>query len=411
MQLMINVPAMRALRPAVLSLALALAGPVAGWAQNLFSPAYLVDADAVTYYELEQRIQFMKVLRLPGNPEEVAPRDLIDDRLKQAVLADVGIDPSTEAVEEAMDGFAQRANMTRQEFVKALAQEGIDEETLRDYVKVNIGWRDFIAGQYLGQARPNDDEIDRALTQQGNGGLRVLLSEVIIPINPQNFDAAQAEAERIAQIRSYDEFSAAAAQFSATESRANGGRLDWMSINNLPPALRPVILGLSPGEVTSPLAIPNAIALFQMRDIAETTPPTPRYSEIEYAILYVAGGRSPESLEYVTRLRNNTDTCDDLYGAGYGHPKEALFRESLPPSQIPRDVSIELAKLDEGEVSTALTTRDGRLMFIMMCARSPVESNEEAREQVALALTQERLNSFSDNLIAQLRADAHIVEK
>ena len=239
----------------------------------------------------------------------------------------------------------------------------------------------------------------------------MLLSEIIIPINPQNFDAAQAEAERIAQIRSYDEFSAAAAQFSATESRANGGRLDWMSINNLPPALRPVILGLSPGEVTSPLAIPNAIALFQMRDIAETTPPTPRYSEIEYAILYVAGGRSPESLEYVTRLRNNTDTCDDLYGAGFGRPKEALFRESLPPSQIPRDVSIELAKLDEGEVSTALTTRDGRLMFIMMCARSPVESDEEAREQVALALTQERLNSFSDNLIAQLRADAHIVEK
>lgn len=411
MQLMINVSTMRALRPAVLSFALALAGPIAGSAQSLFSPAYLIDADAVTYYELEQRIQFMKVLRLPGNPEEVAPKDLIDDRLKQAVLRDVGIDPSTEAIEEAMDSFAQRANLTRQEFIKALAQEGIDEETLRDYVRVNIGWRDFIAGQFLGQARPTDDEIDRALSQQGNDGLRVLLSEIIIPINPQNFDAAQAEAERISQIRSYDEFSAEAAKLSATESRTNGGRLDWMSINNLPPALRPVILGLSPGEVTSPLAIPNAIALFQMRDIAEATPPTPRYAEIEYAVLYVAGGRSPQSLEYVAWLRNYADNCDDLYGVGLGHPKEALFRESLPPSQIPRDVSIELAKLDEGEVSTALTTRDGRLMFIMMCSRSPVETDEEAREQVAIALTQERLNSFSDNLIAQLRADAHIVEK
>ncbi|MEX0285488.1 MAG: peptidylprolyl isomerase [Paracoccaceae bacterium] len=380
-------------------------------AQGLFSPAFIIDADAVTYYELEQRIRFMEVLNLPGNAEEVAAEELINDRLKQQVLRDVGIEVSAEAIEEAMNGFAQRANLSRQEFIQALAQEGVDFETFRDFVKINLEWRDFISGQFLGQARPSEQEIDRALSTQGSGGVRVLLSEIVIPITPQNFEAVEAEAARLSQIRSFDEFSQEAARLSATDSRQQGGRLDWMPITNLPPALRPVILDLAPGEVTSPLNIPNAVALFQMRDIQETVPPAPRYSEIEYAIYYLAGGRSAETLAYAESLRNRMDRCDDLYGENLGRPAEYLFRESQAPSQIPRNVALELAKLDEGEVSTSLTTQDGRLMFIMLCGRDPVASDEEAREQVAIALTQQRLNDLSESLVAQLRANAHIIQK
>ncbi len=411
MQLKNRLSALRAFRRVLLTLGLvsALSAPVA--AQGLFSPAYIVDADAVTYYELDQRILFMQVLRLPGNPEETAAEELINDRLKQAVLRDVGLEASPEAINEALDNFAQRANLKREEFIKALAQEGVDYETLRDYVKINIEWRDFISGQYLGQARPTPEEIDRALALEGNGGLRVLLSEIVIPVTPQNLQAVQAEADRIAGITSFEAFSAEAARFSATESRENGGRLDWMPISNLPPALRPVVLALKPGEVTSPLAIPNAVALFQMRDIQEGATPVPRHAEIEYAVLYIAGGRSAETLGHATYLRSVTDTCDDLYASALGHPHEVLFRESMAPSQIPRDIALELAKLDEGEISTALTSRDGRLMFVMLCSRAPVASDEEAREQVAISLTQQRLNALSDSLVAQLRADAHIVEK
>lgn len=412
MQLMFTFLRRRGLGAAFLSFTLALALPVAATAQGLFAPAYIVNGDAVTYYELDQRILFMRTLRLPGNPEDVAPEELIKDRLKQAAIKEVGLEVSPEAVAEGMESFAQRANLKREEFIKALAQEGISEETFRDFVKINLEWRDYVSGRFLGQARPSDSEIDRALGQEGSGGgLRVLLSEIVIPVTPQTFEAVQAEAERISLIRDFDAFSAEAQRFSATESRINGGRLDWMPINNLPPALRPLILGLKNGEVTSPLAIPNAVALFQMRDVQETTPPTPRYAEIDYAILYIAGGRSAEALDYAARLRNTADTCNDLYGAAKGFPQETLFRESLPPSKIPRDVALELAKLDDGEVSTALTTRDGRLMFVMMCARKPYTSDEEAREQIAVALTQQRLNALSESFLAQQRADATIIEK
>lgn len=413
---MVKFSTMRAVRRAGFALCLAALGlagltPTRSMAQGLFSPAYTVDGQAVTNYELEQRTLFLEVLRLPGDPAEVAATELVNDRLKQKVLREVGIEISTEALDEAMEGFAQRANLSRADFVKALAQEGVDEETFRDFVRINLEWRDFISGQFLGQARPTQDEIDRALGQDGNGGLRVLLSEIVIPVNEQNFEAAEAEAKRISELTSFDDFSEAAREFSATESRTNGGRMDWMPINNLPPALRPVILALAPGEITAPLNIPNAIALFQLRDIQEGATPTPRYSEIEYAVYYLAGGRSPETLAHAAMLRETNDTCNDLYGAALGLPREVLFRDSLPPSKIPRNIALELAKLDPGEVSTSLTTQDGRLMFIMLCGRSPAQTDEEARDQVAAGLTQQRLNAMSESLIAQLRANAVIVQK
>lgn len=396
----------------VASLLAVWASPIALRAQGLFSPAYIVNGDAVTYFELDQRIRFMELLRLPGNPEKVAPEELIKDRLKLAAMREVGIEANEEDVVAGMEEFAKRVNLSLEEFVKALEQEGVSRETLHDFVAMQRGWGTYVASRFLGQARPSDAEIDRALSLgDRGGGLQVLLSEIIIPVTPQTFDAVSAEADRIALSETFEAFSAEAARFSATDSRNNGGRLDWLAINNLPPALQPQIMALTPGEVTSPIPVPNAIALFQMRDIRETAPPTPRYSEIEYAILYLGGGRSPETLAQAQRIAQDSDTCNDLYTQALGQPPEVLFRESRAPGKIPQDVALELAHLDKGEISTSLTTRDGKLMLLMLCDRKAYVSDEELREQVAVGLTNQRLGALSESFLAQKLAEAHIVEK
>ena len=56
-----------------------------------------------------------------------------------------------------------------------------------------------------------------------------------------------------------------------------------------------------------------------------------------------------------------------------------------------------------------LTTEAGDLMFLMLCGRS-TELPEGAREQVRAALFNQRLESYSDGFLAELRADALIQE-
>ncbi|WP_170533041.1 peptidylprolyl isomerase [Ruegeria atlantica] len=397
--------------PMLIGAALALTSPQAG-AQSLFSPAIKVNQDIITWYELSQRQQFLTALGAPGASDAEVRDALIDERLRRQIMREAGIQAAPEDIQVGIDEFAARGQLSTDRFLQLLADQGVDRETVRDFVADQVAWRDYVSARFLSQARPSEDEINRALGQTDSGGLQVLLSEIIIPVNQQTIAQADLLAQEIAQLQGFDPFSAAATQYSAAATRDNGGRLDWLSLTSLPPALQPVILGLKDGEITQPLSLPNAIALFQMRGLREVATSATNYSEIDYAIYNMAGGRSAETLARAAKLKEEIDTCDDLYGIAKDQPPEVLQRIQASPGEIPRDVALELAKLDLNEVSTTLTRNNGQtLMFLMLCTRTRDLGEETSRVDVANALTQQRLEAFANSLVAQLRAEANIVEQ
>lgn len=381
-------------------------------AQGLFSPAVIVNDDVITGYELDQREKLLRALRTPGNLTDLAQEQLIEERLKVRLTRQTGIALTEEGAAAGMSEFAGRANLTLDQFLEVLAQSGVERETLRDLVVNGLTWREYIRSRYGNRAQITDAEIDRAVsTTGGRSGIRVLVSEIIMDARPQVAAAAQARAERISQLRSADAFSAQARQVSLLPTKNRGGRLEWMPLSELPPSLQPLLLGLAPGEVTPPLPIPNAIALFQLRAIEETGVVAPEYSAIEYAAYYMPGGRSEQTLRDADRLRDRVDTCDDLYGVNRGQPDEQLQRDALPPADIPQDVAFELSKLDPGEISTVLTRFNGEtLVFLMLCGRTPLlgDGGEVNREAVRNQLRSRRLNGYAVSLLAELRADARI---
>lgn len=402
----------RVLSPVLVALGLALA-PVPVSAQNLFGPAITVNDSVITGYEIEQRKAMLTALRSPGDVNKVARDQLIDDRLRVQAMRDAGVVVSEEDLQTGMEEFAGRANMDLAQFVAALASEGVAEETFRDFVKAGIGWRMVVRQRFASRATVSEDEIDRALSGQGTGSsVRVLLSEIIMPMPPQDEAAVRARAARIAELTSPGAFSSEARRYSATATRENGGRLPWQDLNDLPPQLRPLVLGLAPGQVTQPIPLNGAIALFQLRDIQETAYTPPKVSTLEYAAYYMDGGRSAETLERARRIAGQIDRCDDLYGIAKGQPAEVLERGALPIEQIPTDIALELSKLDPGEVSTALTRSGGQtLVFLMLCGRTGEIQEDVDRQEVTVGLRNQRLGTLAEGYLAQLRADARIVEK
>ena len=403
----------RTLARLTLAATLAFAPVGAVLAQGMFSPAVIVNDMVITGYELEQRASMLRVLNAPGDLRELAREQLIDDRLRLQAANDAGIVPEAEEIEAGMEEFAGRANLSREEFVRALAQQGVAEETFRDFVRAGVAWRTLVRQRFAGRAQVSDQEIDRALAREGTGStVRVLLSEIIMPMPPQEEAAVRARADRIAQLTSKSAFSAEARRYSATATRGNGGRLPWQDLTELPPVLRPLVLGLKPGEVTDPIPIPNAIALFQLRDIEETGYTAPEIASVEYAAYYMPGGRSEQTLAQARVLRSRVDRCDDLYGVAKGQPEERLERGSLPPSEIPTDIAYELSKLDPGEVSTALTRANGQtLVFLMLCGRTNEVTEDVNREDFTLNLQNRRIGQLADSYLAQLRSDARIIDK
>ena len=386
------------------------AAPVS--AQNLFSPAVKVNEQVVTHYEVQQRARFMTLLRAPGNAQEQALKSLTDERLQTAAASAAGINPSDEEVLAGMEEFAARANLSAEDFIKALAGGGVAAETFRDFVKSGLAWRNLVRVRFGPRAQITEDEIDRAIAQStGKGGLRVLLSEIILPANtPQATAASQKRAEKISQTTSLSVFSANARRYSASPSARQGGRLQWMPLSNLPAQIRGQILALSPGQVTAPISITNGIVMFQLRAIEETDVAAPADVSLEYAQYFIAGGHSDAAMKEAARVMAKVDNCDDLYGINKGKPEDLLLVETLPISQVPQDIALELAKLDPGEVSTRLTRSNGQtLVFLMMCGRTPELGEDVSRDTIRSQLVNQRLESYADGYLSELKADATIV--
>jgi peptidyl-prolyl cis-trans isomerase SurA len=398
---------MRALVSAIAT-TMALISPTFAVAQ--FAPVIVINDAVVSEFEIDQREAMLRVFRTPGDLQQVARDQLIEDRLKLEALNAAGLRITPEGLRGAMGEFSARENMDVDQFIAVLGQAGVAEETFRDFVRVNVSWRDYIRSRFGDRAQVSEAEIDQALGQSsGSAGIEVLLNEIIIAAPPPRAASALATAQRIAQLTSTSAFEAEARRVSALPSRTRGGRLDWLPITNYPAGLRGLLLDLAPGQVTAPIPITDGVALFQMRGLREVNQVAPEPAAIEYAAFYIAGGLTDRALREAQSIDNRVDTCDDLYGVAQGLPEDRLQRDVLPPADIPTDVAMILATLDTGETNYSLTRANGEtLVFLMMCGRTPVLDEGVDRETVRNQLRSQRLANYADALLADLRAAATI---
>lgn len=375
-------------------------------AQNMFAPRIWVNDQVITEYEISQRAQFLRLLRSPGNPDELALSGLIDDRLRmsEAKRFDVKLPP--EDLNNAMSEFAGRANLTTEAFVAELAKAGIAPETFRDFVHAGAVWRAIVRGRFAGRISVSDAEIDRALegTSRSNA-LKLQVSELVMVLEPGHEQEVLATANRLSQtIKTESGFAAAARQYSQSPTAPAGGRVtDWLPTANLPPALSQQLLALAPGGVSAPVMVPGAVVLFQLRDVAPDTS-APR---VDVAVSW-ADFLIPEGSDMIERVAAGVNTCNDLYGLAEGLPPEMLtVHPSQSISAIPADIGYELAKLDTGEFSTALS-RDGYRRLIMLCSRNAKMEEAPNRTNVRDSLQNQKLEGMAEAYLEELRAAAQI---
>ncbi|OSP55421.1 peptidylprolyl isomerase [Pseudoruegeria sp. SK021] len=377
-------------------------------AQSPFEVVARVNDGAITRFELDQRRRLQNLLRLPGADADTAMNSLVDDRLKISAAKKAGIDPTNEEVQLGLEDFASRANLSSEEFIQAVRPMGIEPETLTDYVFVSLAWGDLMRSKYSSRAQVSDSEIERALALgTGQGTAKVLLSEIILPIAPEVAAISEERANAIVQMTSFSQFEDAARQFSIAPSRANGGRLEWTSLSDLPPQIAPLFLTMTPGQVTAPLRLDSAVALFQFRGLQDVAAPRAQNVTLDYAQLRFAPGTDLQQER--VRLMTEADTCDDLYGLFKSAPPEQLQRVAELRNSLPQSVVGVLDQLDPSEFGVLAPQGSSDTgSIIMLCARSAPANEDLSREDVARRLTAQRLNSYAEGFLSELRSDAFI---
>ena len=377
------------------------------FAENLFSTAIKVNDRSITVYELRQRSLFLKLLNVPGDPDAIAREQLIDDRLKLNAAKTMGIELTNAEIKDGMEEFASRGKLDLPSFVKQLKALGISEATLRDFVKSGLLWRAVVQTKFGAQSQVSDAQLDRSTNIEGSGGgIRVLLSEIILQVLPGQEQKTQDLAAELSKITSTNAFSDAARRYSVAPTSASGGHIKWQALEKLPAVVQPLIFGLAPGDVTDPLPIPNGLALFQLRAIEETGDKRSKKAIIDYLTYSFPKGDHAT----LTGLQEDVKHCDDLYAVATAHPDHILNRTSNTLGKIVSDIRKLVARLDQQEKE--FLSVDKQTLMVMVCGRNALAQDPATDlEKIRFGLRNKRLAGYAEGYLENLRQDARIFIK
>ena len=373
------------------------------YAKITFAPALQVDDMIITQYEIDQRSLFFEILKFPGNHKKEAEKSLIDDRLKLRASKKFNVELNPKALNFEMEMFAKRANLTVDQFAKRLKKAGVDRKTWENYMQIPILWLETVNRKFASEISYSMQSNDIENKSISKSDIQVLLTEIIIPVRSGFEEEANQKIEMLRKIKSVKKFSEAAFTYSVAPTRKIGGKVKWQNLSNLPSIVKPLIAGLSIGEISEPLPIAGGLAIFQLRDLRESNRKgTSKF--VEYIQF-----KFKKNPKINNRIISNVMICDDLYSFLKSSEKAELERKNVKENSISKDLKKILSELDQNEF---IFQNDDNFIskLIMVCGRSEKKNlSKNEMKEINRRLVNKRLLSLANSYLENLRQEARIV--
>ena len=385
--------------------------------------AAVVNDDIISTQDLRDRLSLAILFSgLPSDVEtqrRIAPqvlRRVIDERLQLQEAQRRGVSVQRQEVMGAVQNAARANNMTPDQLLGFLAQQGIDPAAFERQIEAEIAWLRVVQQQFVEQVVVTDQQIDLALDAASSGGqTEVLLSEIVLPIyDPAQTDQVLAEAEELREaIAQGGDFAAIARQVSASGSRSEGGDLGWVSLDAVQTSLRPILAELGPGQVSEPVTTPSGVQLFFVRERRTAGRDAPSDLRHIAQLLFPLDPGAPESA--VANLM--AEARDATVGVADCRDMDRIARQrALPssgdmgwlrPADLPTEMVQVVATLPIATLSRPIRSSSG-LHFVMVCADGRSDSDEARRANLRRSLEDEQLERLAGRYLRDLRKDAFI---
>lgn len=378
---------------------------------NQFETAIKVNGEGISNYEIDQRIRLLRSFGLEGELRGQAEEALIEERLYVQAADRNGIVLAEGELESGMEEFAQRTNLTVEQFIAEIARFGVSRNSYEEFVRAGLLWRNLVNTRF--DPLVSDlafENVDRTLVQQvKRKSLEVLLSEIVIPFAPEQRENALAYARRIEdEVRTKEDFENIARQVSASPTRESGGDLDWLPFANLPNHVQRAISNASNGSVVRPVEIQGVIYVFFKRATRETEV-GPEAFETEFATLAISDSDGGSEEEIASEIMSRISTCNELEAESRNWESESFKRHTTPAGSDSEGYAAILSSLDGDEAAfvAASNSRRGIAEIVILCDRKIVR-NDEQRESVIFGLQNSKIEDYARNYISELTAAAHI---
>ena len=338
--------------------------------------AAVVNDTVVTTFDVRQRMKLMLISAGRRLPPEALPqlqqqaiRDLVEEKLKLQEAAKFELEIPEEEIRSEISLMAAQSNLSHDQLIATLEQEGISVNSLREQIRASIAWPQLVQGRFRDRVRVNEGEVEDTLSRMREDASKeqFLVSEVCIPVDDpaQVQQLYQGGLQLIEQMRRGVPFAVVAQQFSACTTAAVGGDLGWVRSGELPPELDEAVRALPPGSVTNPIPSDGALMILAIRDkreavIAGEPTFTLAYASADSAIGGNAARRAFDELSTADACSGRALRVD--LGEGVG----VSLLENVTMNQIDERFQQVIENLERGETS-AVIQADGAYHAAYVC--------------------------------------------
>lgn len=386
--------------------------------------AVTVNDDLITSYDVRQRMLFLiftsqiqpTAENLPAIQQQ-ALRALIDQQLQSQELERFEVEITDAMIDEDINEMASQSGGTGAQMLAAMEAFGIDRESFREKVRVDIGWGMLVGGRYRDRARVGSDQIDAVLARIEDAASRPqwLVGEIYIDAaTVGGMEVAMNGARQLVQqILQGAPFTGVARQFSSAPSAQAGGDAGWVIEGESPAPVQAALNQMNPGQLSNPIPVDGGVYIILVRD--ERTGSVSTMASLRQAGIRLAPGATEAEVAAATAtlntLRASGLTCDNIVDRANATPGvvgselgEANVADLAGPFQtVARDAAV-------GSISEPLRSEQG-LHLVAMCGRRAASDQIPAREDIQRELTSQQLNMLARRYIRDLRNAATIEQR
>jgi parvulin-like peptidyl-prolyl isomerase len=239
-----------------------------------------VNGDIVTLTDFTARqIAAAQAARVTPNQIEAFLRDnnarilqeAIDELLIVQHAADLGVRMRPETIAEIIENIKKENNIASDaDLQEQLRREGMSLDDLKRNIERSILTRQVLMREVDGKVAVTEADVRREYEARKADYTRpasVGLQEILVAGDEAS--AAARARELVARARAGEDFAELARAHSSAPTRDAGGDLGRIARGELHPEIEQVAFGLSPGEVSEPLAVPGGYRILRVAERSE----------------------------------------------------------------------------------------------------------------------------------------------
>jgi peptidyl-prolyl cis-trans isomerase SurA len=298
--------------------------------------------------------------------------------------------------------------------MQEMTSRGLTERTIRDQIKIQLSWRDFIRSYYGPRIRIGDDQVRQALARIGADASKPSYQTSMIFIDATHAggqeNAMASAAQRMQQLQKGARFEALARQFSALPTAANGGDAGWLTGGEFPKAVEAVLPSMHANEIR---AVPAAdgVYLVMLRDKKAGGAST--VVTLKQAAIPLAADASPAAVQAaqtkLVALKAKLNGCSNIEQQAQSAGLDADDLGESDADTLSPAFRDAVKDLKAGQVSNPVRSAQG-LHILAVCDRHAAGATVPTKDVVKQQLEVEQLTMLERVQLRDLHNAATIAQ-